>query len=101
LDDYKYAREAARVLDAENFGLNDEWILNKDPENENISAQAYNSCMTHPMGSIGKTLKQNPSQTYLGFVFVSASGMEIDGKLNLLLNEYDKDKKFYKMVNIE
>ena len=33
LNDYKYSREAARVLDAEYFGPNDEWDLNPDPEN--------------------------------------------------------------------
>ena len=37
LNDYKYAREAARILDAEYFGPNDEWDLNQDLENQNIS----------------------------------------------------------------
>ena len=42
LNDYKYAKEAARILDGENFGPDDEWDLNQDPENENISVDKYN-----------------------------------------------------------
>ena len=41
LNDYKYSREAARILDAEYFGPNDEWDLNPDPENQSISVEKY------------------------------------------------------------
>ena len=37
VDDLKYAKEAARVLAAEDFGEDQEFIINKDPENENIT----------------------------------------------------------------
>ena len=45
LNDYKYAREAARVLDAEDFGPNDEWDLNPDPENQNITVEKYKKAL--------------------------------------------------------
>ena len=41
LNDYKYAREASRILDAEYFGPNDEWDLNPDPENQSITEATY------------------------------------------------------------
>ena len=41
INDYKYAKEAARVLDAEDFGPDDEWDLNKDPENHNITHEQF------------------------------------------------------------
>ena len=37
VDDMKYAKEAARILDAEDFGVDQEFIINKDPENQNIT----------------------------------------------------------------
>ena len=37
LDDLLQAKEAAKILDAENYGPEDEFILNKDPENQNIT----------------------------------------------------------------
>ena len=40
-NDYKYAKEAARILDAEYFGPDDEWDLNKDPENDNITHDSF------------------------------------------------------------
>ena len=35
------------------------------------------------------------------FVFVSGRGIENDSRQHLLFNEYDLEKKFYKMVDIE
>ena len=36
LNDQNYAKEAARILKAENFGPKNQWIVNKDLENDNI-----------------------------------------------------------------
>ena len=41
VNDLKYAREAARILDAEDFGEDDGYIINKDPENQNITFDEY------------------------------------------------------------
>ena len=37
LNDHKYAKEAARILDAEGLGPKGEWDLNPDPENQNLT----------------------------------------------------------------
>ena len=39
LDDYNYGKDAAKILNANYFGPDDEWDLNKDPENENITLE--------------------------------------------------------------
>ena len=54
VNDMKYAREAARILDAEDFGEDEEYIINKDPENQNITKKDYNRVLNYPGGSIGK-----------------------------------------------
>ena len=38
-DDLKYGKDAAKILNADYFGPNDEWNLNKDPENEDITLE--------------------------------------------------------------
>ena len=57
VNDLKYAREAARILDAEDFGEDDEYIINKDPENQNIKKNDYNAVLNYPNGSISKRVK--------------------------------------------
>ena len=37
VDDMKYAKEAARILDAEDFGQDKGFVLNHDPENQDIT----------------------------------------------------------------
>lgn len=37
----------------------------------------------------------------MGFIFVSARGIDKDSRQNLLLNEFDPKKKFYKIADIE
>ena len=37
----------------------------------------------------------------MGFIFVSGRGIDKDSRQNLLLNEFDKEKKFYKIADIE
>ena len=75
----KYAKEAARILDAEDFGEDDALIINKDPENQNMTKNAFVGVMSASSGSIKTRLSKNPQQTYLGFIFVSCRGMEKDG----------------------
>ena len=79
LNDYKYAREAARILDAEYFGPNDEWDLNPDPDNQNISLAKY-TAVWDQYGSIKKEISANPNVKYMGFVFVSSRGIDKESR---------------------
>ena len=40
-------------------------------------------------GSIKKNATDNPATKYMGFIFVSARGIDKDSRQNLLLNEFD------------
>jgi hypothetical protein len=80
VDDFKYAKEAARILDAEDFGQDKEFITNNDPENQNITLKAYEDVFNQWKGSISKRLKEDPELKHLGFIFVSCRGMHKDGK---------------------
>ena len=102
VDDLKYAKEAARVLAAEDFGEDQEFIINKDPENQNITKLAYTSVFTN--GSIVKRLKEDPELRHLGFIFVSCRGMHHKGKQDILLNEFEggpPENGFYRFMHIE
>ena len=50
-------------------------------------------------GSIKKMLTDNPSKTYIGFVFASGRGIEKASEQVLLLNEFKEG--FYKFAEIE
>ena len=80
VDDMKYAKEAARILDAEDFGQDKVFVLNKDPENQDITKKAYTDVFQQFKGSIKKRLKEDPEIKHLGFIFVSCRGMHKDGK---------------------
>ena len=80
VDDLNYAREAARILGAEDFGEEDEFIINTDPENQNITKEAYIDVFNQFNGSIKKRLKKDPQLAHLGFIFVSCRGMDFEGK---------------------
>ena len=56
IEDYKYAREAAKTLEAENFGENDQWDHTK-PSFENITFKDYLNSMNPHDGTIAKMLK--------------------------------------------
>ena len=60
VDDMKYAKEAARILDAEDFGQDKQFIINSDPENQNMTKDAYTDVFHQFKGSITKRLKEDP-----------------------------------------
>ena len=55
IEDYKYAREAAKTLEAEYFGENDQWDHTK-PSFENITYKDYWNSMNWSVGTIAKML---------------------------------------------
>ena len=56
IEDYKYAREAAKTLEAENFGENDQWDHTK-PSFKNFTFKDYQNSMNPESGTIAKMLK--------------------------------------------
>ena len=46
VDDMKYAKEAARILDAEDFGQDKQFIINSDPENQNYEFETGEIALT-------------------------------------------------------
>ena len=55
IEDYKYAREAAKTLEAENFGKDDQWDHTK-PSFQNITYRDYDNSMHLSRGTIAKML---------------------------------------------
>ena len=51
IEDYKYAREAAKTLEAEYFGENDQLDLTK-PSFQNITEEDYENSMNPSSGTI-------------------------------------------------
>ena len=74
IEDYKYAREAAKILEAEYFGKDDQWDLTK-PSFKNITIEDCNKSIEWSNGAIAEMLKYNPTKTYIGFIFVSGHAL--------------------------
>lgn len=60
VDDMKYAKEAARILDAEDFGQDKQFIINSDPENQNMTKKDYTVVFDQFKGPIKNRLKEDP-----------------------------------------
>ena len=52
-------------------------------------------------GGIKKELSSNPTVKYMGFIFVSARGLDKDGRFVIVQNAYDKKTKFYSTFDLE
>ena len=48
-----------------------------------------------------KLFKTNPKKVHLGVFFIASHGMIHEGSQRILLNEFDRQKKFYKFFPIE
>ena len=48
-----------------------------------------------------KMFKSSPKKKHLGVFFIAGHGMIHEGSQRILLNEFDKFKKFYKLFPIE
>ena len=98
IEDYKYAKEAAKILEAEYFGEDGQWDLTK-PSFKNITFEDCDKSIEWSNGGIAKMLKYNPTKTHIGFIFVSGHGLIQSGYTCLLLNEI-KDG-YYKLAEVE
>ena len=78
-NDHKHAKEAARILDADEMGPRGGWDLNTDPENQSLTLSQFEGVLGQ-YGSIKKELESNPKKTHMIFVFVSGRGIEKDGR---------------------
>ena len=99
LDDYKDGMTALEFLDFTDFGPNNEWILNKNIEDseESITEKQANQFLV----AMNKRLKANPNKMQLGVFFVAGHGMIHEGTQRVLLNQFCKQRKFYKLWPIE
>ena len=86
-------------LGISDFGPDNLYLLNKDlndPKKSVTEAQT-----TKAFNSVSKSLREEPKQTRLGIVYVGGHGMMHEGTQHFVLNQYDKDKRFYKLFPVE
>ena len=95
--DQKQAKEAAEVLEADYYGPDNIFDINKDLENGNMTLNDFKNAKRE----LDRLIKKSPQKKHFGLIVVSGHGM-IDGKSNcILLNEFDELKTFYKLYPIE
>ena len=75
-------------LDITDFGVDNEWILNKDIEDpeQSITSKQAQSMVTKMI----KMFKNSPKKKHLGVFFIASHGMIHEGSQRILLNEFDK-----------
>ena len=99
LNDEKDGKTVLEFLGITDCGPDDAWILNKDimdPDQSITEKQAQQMVV-----KMTKIFKQNPKEMHLGLFFIAGHGMIHEGTQRLLLNEFDKQRKFYKFFPIE
>ena len=99
LNDFNDGMMAFEFLDITDFGPNKDWILNKDIEDsdESVTEKKANNFVT----SMIRRFRANPKLMHLGVFFIAGHGMIHEGSQRILLNEFCKQRKFYKLFAIE
>ena len=69
--DYKYAKEAAKIFEAEYYGPDNLWDLNKDPENGNVASEDYHECIESIKRMLWESKRKEHVKTHIGFFFIS------------------------------
>ena len=99
VNDEKDGKTVLEFLDITDYGPDNAWILNKDIEDPDQSITEKQALQM--VTKLTKIFKQNPNEMHLGIFFIAGHGMIHEGTQRLLLNEFDKTKKFYKLFPIE
>ena len=86
-----------QFLDIKDFGHNDSFIINNDLDKDSISAKELD-CL---FSEIKKQLFKNPATRQLNMFFFACHGIDRNSEQNLVLNEFDPETEFYKLVHIE
>ena len=97
INDQNEAIRATGFLKANNFGENDEYILNKDLDNDSISSTDLNRFFQ----KLHKRLKKDPKLKHLGFFFFASHGIAFESTQWIVLNQFDSLKEFYKLYGAE
>ena len=97
ISDQNEAIRATGFLKANNFGENNELILNSDLDNNSISEKDALGFIK----GLAKRFKINVDIRFLGFMFFASHGMAFESTQHIVLNEYDQKKKFYKLFAAE
>ena len=82
--DFKAGLDGASFLKADNFGDTspDQFILNKDPENDSFQAKEMSAFVQ----GIYKMLKKSPEVRHFGMLLYAGHGMIRDGVQCFLMN---------------
>ena len=97
---YKDEHEAIRAtgfLKANNFGENNELILNKDLDKNNISEKEALGFIK----GLARRFKKNATLKHLIFMFFASHGMAHESTQHIVLNEFNSKKDFYKLYAAE
>ena len=84
-------------MDIEDFGHNDSFLINNDLDKDSISAKELDLLFSQ----IKKELYKNPATRQLNIFFFACHGIDKNSEQNLVLNEFDSESEFYKLVRIE
>ena len=97
VNDQKEAIRASGFVKANNFGKNDEYILNPDIDKNNLTAKELNSLIN----KLRLKFKGSADLKHLCFMFFASHGMAYESTQHIVLNEFDKINKFYKLYAAE
>ena len=88
--DYKWAKEAAVVLEADYYGPDDVFDVNKDIENVNLTKKECEKTLDVMVN----WLRLSPEKKHFGFISVSGHGaLDRSGLSILVLNQYNENTR--------
>lgn len=92
-DDQAEVFRSTEFIGANFYGINDQFIINKDLDNYNITA----ADMDKMEANLGVVIKQNPDKKHFILFFIGGHGMLKEGASFMLLNEIDNMTQFYRL----
>ena len=97
LEDQKEATKIVEFIGADNYGKDDEYMLNKDPENDNITDKQ----ITQLFWVLTRKLNGELDKKQVYFFFVASHGIDKVSQQHIVLNQFNKSDEFCKLVNVE
>ena len=92
-DDQAEVFRSTEFIGANFYGINDQFIINKDLDNYNITA----ADMDRMEANLVVVIKQNPDKKHFILFFIGGHGMLKEGASFMLLNEIDNMTQFYRL----
>ena len=97
VDDQNEAIRATGFLKADNFGEDNEFILNPDIDNYSVTQADLKTFQKSLTGKF-----RNAAQLkFLCLMFFACHGMSLNGTQQIVLNQFDTKMQFYKIYDIE